>query len=573
MNDLYTSDYSSDTDIYSEQLINDGVIVISTVRRVMSANSQAEKILMMPLNPGQAFNITSRITGDHLLNFESSLDSSLVHGLSHENLEVIFTVASGKFITLVFSINPIFDNNEIIGTILTFRPRTSSNLEPEMEEENLFVGYETLFDQMAEGVFTINSRWKITAFNKSAQEITGFSREEVLGNYCWDIFRSDLCKSNCPLKRSIETGTSCMDQDIRIVVKDGRRQSILVNTSAIRNNHNRVIGAIETFRQLTKTDESSKTAGTDSNYLNEIIGESPQIKKLLRLLPDVAASEATVIIEGEPGTGKELVARAIHQQSKRSNGPFISVNCSALPQNLLESVLFGHAKDAFMGAVNARVGKFELAKGGTLFLDEIGEIKPEIQIKLLRVLEEHVLERVSGIRTIQVDTRIIAATKKSLSTEVREGHFREDLYYRLRTVPLYLPPLRERKSDIPLLIKHYITKFNKKFGKKVKGIDPRAKKILSQFSWPGNIRELERIIEYAFVFVKGPLITTSHLPEIESGVIADNPKHSTKYLWEEEKTAIENVLKKTKGRRDDASRILGISRTSLWRKMKAHGIL
>ncbi len=465
------------------------------------------------------------------------------------------------------------DNTQTIGNVTEQGICNESGDASEKENENLFVGFDTLFDQMAEGVFTINSRWRITTFNRRAQEITGFSREEVLGKYCWDIFSSDLCKSNCPLKRAIETGEPCTDQDIRIAVKDNQNQSILVNTSAIRNNRNRVVGAIETFRPLTVPDNADNKTDSGTNYLNEIIGESSHIKKIRRQIPDIAATETTVIIEGEPGTGKELVARAIHQQSNRSSCPFISVNCSALSGNLLESELFGHVKDAFKGAVNAKVGKLEAAKGGTLFLDEIGEIKPETQIKLLRVIEDGVFERVAGIRSIPMDTRIIAATNKNLPAEVREGRFREDLYYRLRTVPLYIPPLRERKSDIPLIISHYITKFNKKYNRKVKRIDSRTQKILSQFSWPGNIRELERILEYAFVFVKGPVITASHLPEIESSTVPAGPKGSNKALTEDEKTAIENVLKKTKGRRDDACRILGISRTSLWRKMKAHGLL
>jgi transcriptional regulator with PAS, ATPase and Fis domain len=291
----------------------------------------------------------------------------------------------------------------------------------------------------------------------------------------------------------------------------------------------------------------------------------------------VAAADAMVIIEGESGTGKELVAKAIHQQSPRSKGPFIPVNCSALAETLLESELFGHVKGAFTGAVNSKVGRFELAKGGTLFLDEIGEIKPEIQIKLLRVLEEKVFERVGGTRPIPMDTRIITATNKTLLQEVHEGRFREDLFYRLRTVPLYLPPLRERKSDIPLLVNHFVSKFNQKYGKQVRGIDPKVLKLFNQYSWPGNIRELERAIEYAFVFVKGPIITSSHLPELRETADPKNHREPDRaavgYLWEDEKIAIEDVLRKTQGRRDEAASILGISRTSLWRKMKTHGII
>lgn len=553
----------------------DGVIILSPDRRIMSANLQAEKIFKMRFFSGQPLNLTNIKSNDYLPNVASALEQVLAQGQSYKNIEAEFRVGSDTYLPLVLSADPIFDHEKkIIGAVLIFRRRIPVRSIPEPEDDNIFYGFDTLFDQMEEGVFTINSRWKITAFNNRAQEITGFNRQEVLGNYCWDIFKSDLCKSNCPLKRSIETGSACMDQDIRIIAKDGGSQSILVNTSAIINNNNRVVGAIETFRPLTMTSTSIKAPDKKDIYFKEIIGQSPQLKKILRLLPDVAASEATVLIEGEPGTGKELIAKTIHRQSNRSDGPFITVNCSALSESMFESELFGHAKGAFTGAVIARVGKFELAKGGTIFLDEVGEIKPETQTKLLRVLEEQTFERVAGIRTIHMDARIIAATNKNLATEVREGRFREDLYYKLRTVPIHMPPLRERKSDIPLLIKYYLAKFNKKFNKKVKTLDPRAQKILNRFSWPGNIRELERILEYAFVFVKGPMITASHLPKIGDSGTGNKPiRANNTYLWEEEKSIIENVLKKTKGRRDEASRILGMSRTSLWRKMKAHGLL
>ncbi len=574
MNNIYTFNNLTEQGSYTETPKGDGVIVISPEHRIMSANLNAEKFFKICLDPGQVFTLAGILAPKYLENVDRALETALVQGRSYENLEAVLSNGSDTHATLVFSVNPIQDHDKkIIGAILTFSCKNSDNSMPETGDENLFVGYDNLFNQMAEGVFTINSRLRITSFNRRAQEITGFTREEVLDNYCWDIFKSDLCKSNCPLKRSIETGAACMDQDIRIAVKDGRSQSILVNTSAIKNNQNRVVGAIETFRPLTITYEANESSSKDNNYFDELIGESPQIRKTLRLVPDVAVSEATVLIEGEPGTGKELIARAIHQQSKRANGPFISVNCSTLSENLIESELFGYTKEALSGAVNAKVGKFELANGGTILLNEIGEIKPKTQIKLLRVLEEGFFERVAGIRTIPMDARIIAASNKSLSKEVKEGRFREDLYYKLRTVPLYLPPLRERKSDIPLLVNHYITKFNKKFDKKVKGIDPKVQKILNQFSWPGNIRELERVIEYAFVFVKGPVITISHLPEIGTSMVVTSPERKSTNFREEEKASIENALKKTKGRKDEASQILGISRTSLWRKMKAHGLL
>jgi transcriptional regulator with PAS, ATPase and Fis domain len=253
----------------------------------------------------------------------------------------------------------------------------------------------------------------------------------------------------------------------------------------------------------------------------------------------------------------------------------VAVNCSALAETLLESELFGHVKAAFTGALNNKVGRFELAKGGTLFLDEVGEIKPEIQIKLLRVLEERVFERVGGTRPIRMDSRIIVATNKSLAKEVKKGRFREDLYYRLRTVPIFIPPLRERGADISILIDYFINLFNQKTGKNVRGVDPKVLRLFRRYPWPGNVRELKHAIEHAFVFVKGPIITASHLPKLEtfrSPHLNGPPADVKSDTWEDEKITIQRALERAEGRRSTAADMLGISRSTLWRKMKTHGL-
>jgi PAS domain S-box-containing protein len=571
-------DVDQDLNDFTDMPEGDGVIVISSQGRILSSNLQAERILRMKLQRGHSFDISQTVAEEYRPQAETALQEALERGHSHSNLVAKLSLHAGMPVSMLFSINPIFDSHDkIIGAMLTFRDDFDRGRPSDKILQSHLIGYDTLFEQLAEGVFTINNRWRITSFNKQAQTITGFAREDVLGKYCWDIFRSDLCRSNCPLKVTMETGVVRMDQDVRIVIKGGRQRSILVNTSVIKNNRGLVVGAVETFRPLTLSDTTDGTEMASQNYMGEIVGQSNPLSEILRLLPDIAASDATVVIEGESGTGKELIAKAIHQQSTKSKGPFIPVNCSALAETLLESELFGHVKGAFTGAVNSKAGRFELAKGGTLFLDEIGEIKPEIQIKLLRVLEGRVFERVGGTRPIPMDTRIIAATNKNLKQEVRAGRFREDLFYRLRTVPLFLPPLRNRKSDIPLLVNYFVSKFNTHYKKNVRGVDPKVLKLFHRYSWPGNIRELEHAIEHAFVFVKGPVITLSHLPELlekARPVNAHEPRRSSgRYLWEDEKIAIENILQKTKGNRHEAARILGISRTSLWRKMKSHGLL
>ena len=276
-----------------------------------------------------------------------------------------------------------------------------------------------------------------------------------------------------------------------------------------------IVGGVETFQSLGVA-LSRRDAARSIPGEVEIIGQSPPMKRLLDMLPDVAASEATVVLEGESGTGKDLFAQAIHRQSPRAAGPFVAFNCSALVETLIESELFGHVKGAFTGAISNKVGRFEMAQGGTLFLDEIGELKLELQAKLLRVLESKVFERVGSSQPIPMEARIIAATSRNLVEEVRRGRFRMDLLYRLRTVPFYLPALRDRQEDIPLLVNHCLARLNRKYQKKVRGVDPKVMNLFQHYAWPGNIRELERVLEYAFVFVKGAVITKDLLPELES---------------------------------------------------------
>ena len=240
------------------------------------------------------------------------------------------------------------------------------------------------------------------------------------------------------------------------------------------------------------------------------------MQEIIHSLPVIAASESNVLIQGESGTGKELVARALHLHSPRRKGPFVAVNCSAIPETLLESELFGHERGAFTGAVSSKPGRFELAKGGTLFLDEIGDLKPELQVKLLRVLEERAFMRVGGTRKIALEARIVAATNVNLKEAMQQGRFRDDLYYRLFTVPIDLPPLREKREDIPILVKYFLEQLNRKFNKRIRGVDPKVMKVLCRHAWPGNVRELQHVLEYCFVFAKGPLITERHLPRLES---------------------------------------------------------
>ena len=309
---------SGDTDEFENHPEGDGVIIISREGKILSSNLQAEKILQLRLPRGTILDITRVFADEYLRKAEMALRDAYQKGISHSNLIAEPAIYPGIPVSLIFSISPLFnEKEEIVGAILTFRDYSVDSHQADLSNQDRMIGYDTLFEQIAEGVFTINNRWRITSFNRQAQEITGFKREEVLGKYCWDIFRSDLCRSSCPLKVTMETGIVRMDQDVRIVVKGGEQQSILVNTSVIKNRRGLVMGAVETFRPLTPTDATKEIRIGSEDYFNGIVGGSPSLKKILSQLPDIAISDATVIIEGESGTGKELVAKAIHQQQSR----------------------------------------------------------------------------------------------------------------------------------------------------------------------------------------------------------------------------------------------------------------
>jgi PAS domain S-box-containing protein len=430
-----------------------------------------------------------------------------------------------------------------------------------------------IMENFPEGVFLINTRWQIGYFNHMAEEITGFKREEVMGKFCWDVFRADLCQKDCPMRISMSSGEVVVDREVEITTKGGQKMLILVNTSQLKKAGNVVLGGVETFHYLTCPEAEAERL--ESHPFADIVGVSPRMQEIIHSLPVIAASDSNVLILGESGTGKELVARAVHLHSPRRKGPFVAVNCSAIPEGLIESELFGHERGAFTGAVSSKPGRFELAKGGTLFLDEIGDLKPELQVKLLRVLEEKSFMRVGGTRRIPLEARIVTATNVELQEAMHQGRFRDDLYYRLFTVPIHLPPLREKREDIPILVKFFLEQLNRKFNKRVRGVDPKVMKILCRHAWPGNVRELQHVLEYCFVFAKGPLITERHLPRLESawgGRELELPLTDTTVtpLQALEKKTILVALEMTHGSKQEAARMLKISRSKLWRKMRLY---
>ncbi len=365
-----------------------------------------------------------------------------------------------------------------------------------------------ILESISDGVFTVDRDWRITSFNRAAEEITGISREEALGKRCSEVFRASMCEVDCALHQTLKTGKPVINRSAFIVDANGRRIPISVSTALLRDEHGQVVGGAETFRDLSEVEELRKELQARFQ-IGDLVSRSPTMRRIFDVLPAVAASESTVLIEGETGTGKELVARAIHNTSGRCAKPLVIVNCGALPENLLESELFGYKAGAFTGASRDKPGRFALAEGGTVFLDEIGEVSQAVQVRLLRVLQDKTFEPLGSTATEKADVRVIAATNQDLATLVESGRFRRDLYYRINVVRLELPPLRRRKEDIPLLVEHFVARFNRLQQKSIKGVSTEVLTFFMGHDWPGNVRELENVIEHAFVLATDEQIRAS----------------------------------------------------------------
>lgn len=427
-----------------------------------------------------------------------------------------------------------------------------------------------VLDAVPDGVFTVDAQWRITSFNRAAEQITGVRRQEALGRPCCEVFRANICESACALKQTLTTGHPVVNKVVYIVNARGQRIPISVSTGVLRDARGRVVGGVESFRDLRLVEELRQQAEQQDSF-SDIIGRSAAMRQLFDLLPAVAESDSTVLLEGASGTGKELVARAIHQLSRRRHRRFVAVNCGALPDTLLESELFGYKAGAFTDAKKDKPGRFALAEGGTLFLDEIGDVSPAMQARLLRVLQERSYEPLGGLEPVRCDVRVIAATNKSLAALVRDGRFREDLYYRIHVVRLELPPLRDRREDIPLLIEHFVARFNRLKGRDIAGVSDAVLARLMDYDFPGNVRELENIIEHAFVLCRGGLIQLQHLPAYlrghQTGTLAGLSRGLT--LAAMEKRLIQDALRRHRGNRAAAARELGIHVSTLFRKIKA----
>jgi PAS domain S-box-containing protein len=428
-----------------------------------------------------------------------------------------------------------------------------------------------MLHRIAEGVFTVDADKRITFFNRAAERITGFSAKDAIGQPCRDVFRADVCGERCILDEVRKTGKSVNDRRVTIVDRTGRSLALCVNAGALKDPAGRHVGGIETFRDVSAEEELRRKIEKSYTF-QDIVSRHPRMHEIFAILPDIAASGVPVLIEGESGTGKELLARAIHNLSPRQDGPFVAVNCGALPDTLLESELFGYRKGAFTDAKTDKPGRFDASRGGTLFLDEVGNVSPAMQVRLLRVLQEKTYEPLGATESMRSNARIMAATNRPLAALLQSGQFRQDLYYRLNVLRLELPPLRERRCDIPLLIEHFRRRLNAETGKTIEGVAPAVFDVLMRHDFPGNIRELENIMQHAFVLCRGMVIEPAHLPgELPfDGRCEKQPVPLT--LKSVEKRTIEEALRDNAGNRSATARQLGIDPSSLYRKMRRYGI-
>jgi len=431
-----------------------------------------------------------------------------------------------------------------------------------------------ILDSITEGVFTVDRDFRITSFNLAAEKITGIPRKQANGRYCREILRASICEGRCALHQTMRTGRPAIGKNVVILDGKGNRKPVSITTAILRNKKGEIIGGVETFRDLTMVEKLRKEIEKGYSF-EDIISRSHLMKELFDILPNVAESGSTVLLEGESGTGKELFARALHSLSPRRKGPFVAVNCAALPDTLLESELFGYKAGAFTDARKDSPGRFARAAGGTLFLDEIGDISPALQSRLLRVIQERTYEPLGATETLSADVRIIAATNKHLADLVLAGTFREDLFYRINIITMTIPALRKRMEDIPLLVDHFIGRLNRLQGRDVAGVTDEAMTCLMSHRYPGNVRELENIIERAFILCRAGLIDRRHLPDY----LCDKPRPDAAYepgrlvgLRQAETDFIINALERNGWNRRKTAGELGIHKTTLFRKMKKLGI-
>ena len=450
-----------------------------------------------------------------------------------------------------------------------------------MHEHADFTGLQRILNSVALGIFAVDKDWNITFFNKEAERITGYERSEALGKKCWDIFSNERCSRRCYMRQALRSGRSVIKARVHILNKNHRRIPLEITAALLFGESGEVMGGVESFMDLTARQALEDFARKSYQY-HDMIGRDKDMRHLFNMAKTVASTEASLLLLGETGTGKDLLARVIHNTSSRSDKPYIKVNCAAIPGTLLESELFGYRKGAFTDARRDKPGLFAQAQGGTVFLDEIADVPKELQAKLFQVLDEGAYYPLGATSPETVDVRFIAATNLDLASLMEQGEFRADLYFRLRVVELLIPPLRGRRCDIPLLIEHFIHEFAAKQSKHISGIEPEAMHLLLNYDYPGNVRELRHIVEHGILLSSGDFIELKDLPQSLLGDMdrqtqnkatpPPNDPPASLDLKGRERTMLMEALQEHGWHMGKTAHALGVNRTTLWRRKKKYGL-
>ncbi len=424
-----------------------------------------------------------------------------------------------------------------------------------------------VLDNLKEGIIAHDLDRRIFFFNTEAERVTGYSRDEVLGRDCHDVFEGPFCGQRCSFCDGQTVCSDRIEYPVTLVTKAGEQRRVDFTATMVRDDQGDFVGVVASFRDMTELMELQRRSGEMARFAN-IIGGDSKMRMVYQQIVDVAQYDFPVHLHGETGTGKELVANAVHNESRRGGAPFVPINCGALPEGLIESELFGHIKGAFSGAIRDKKGRFELADGGTVFLDEVAELSKPLQVKLLRFLQEGTFEKVGGEGTIRVNVRVISATNKDLKKEVQRNNFREDLFYRLNVIPIHIPPLRERKTDIPLLAEHFLRQVGEHSGREVPKLSDQALAAMMDYTWPGNVRELQNAVQFSIVRCNSQMIMASDLPlELQQFAGPVTRRGPNRKL---DTSAVRKALRKTAGNKARAARELGVGRATLYRFLNEH---
>jgi PAS domain S-box-containing protein len=559
-----------------------GVILLSPQREVLSINAAAEALLGISLEEAVGRRCED-LLGSDVCSSACPFDSVCSDGRTITRRVTLFSRSRMGPMTVQLSIAPITGpNGDRLGAVelICEEPRLDPRIERlgNIARESIHdrMKLAAITDSLSIGIVAVDRNHRITFMNKAAQELSGFDLVEVVGKRaCQDAFQTNLCGSDCPLEQTLVEGQPRKDVELILINRYGEEVPARVSVNLLYDERGQMAGAVGTFQDLRELRRFIHgPAGQDR--FDSIVGRHSRMLEIFEAIKIAAESDVRVLIRGESGTGKELIARAIHSHSHRKEAPFVKVVCGAMPESLLESELFGHVKGAFTGAHRDKQGRLELADGGTVFLDEVGDISLASQVKLLRFLQEQEFEPVGSNTTKKVDVRVIAATNKDLESLVEAGLFREDLFYRLNVFSISVPPLRDRKEDIPLLVSHILERLNARRPKGIRDLSPSALNILMEYDWPGNVRELENAIEHAFVCTKGHIILPHVLPAYlhhrTTPADEESQRPMDQWLSSRERDLILSSLEASNWRLTEASKKLGISRTTLWRKMKKHNI-